>query len=43
LRSWWQGWSGLLSQVAAAEDGKLEPDVRIGLREELKVCRKGLT
>ncbi|KAG2493978.1 hypothetical protein HYH03_007905 [Edaphochlamys debaryana] len=31
-----QGWSGLLAEVAAAEDGRLEPDVRLGLREELK-------
>lgn len=32
-----QGWGGLLTEVAAAEDGRLEPDVRLGLREELKV------
>lgn len=34
-----QGWGGLLTEVAAAEDGRLEPDVRLGLREEIKVGR----
>ncbi|GFR48253.1 hypothetical protein Agub_g10118 [Astrephomene gubernaculifera] len=37
-----QGWSGLLSEVAAAEDGRLEPDVRLGLREELKTREDAL-
>ncbi|GIL55591.1 hypothetical protein Vafri_11142, partial [Volvox africanus] len=31
-----QGWSGLLAEVVVSEDGRLEPDVRLGLREELK-------
>ncbi|KAG2430780.1 hypothetical protein HYH02_013619 [Chlamydomonas schloesseri] len=37
-----QGWHGLLAEVAAAEDGRLEPDVRLGLREELKTREDAL-
>ncbi|KAG2425385.1 hypothetical protein HXX76_013799 [Chlamydomonas incerta] len=37
-----QGWHGLLAEVAAAEDGRLEPDVRLGLREELKTREDSL-
>ncbi|GLC43565.1 hypothetical protein PLESTM_001487100 [Pleodorina starrii] len=37
-----QGWSGILTQVVAAEDGRLEPDVRLGLREELKTREEAL-
>ena len=37
-RSLLEGWSGLLAEAAATEGGApLEPDVRLGLREELKV------
>ncbi|KXZ55046.1 hypothetical protein GPECTOR_3g205 [Gonium pectorale] len=37
-----QGWNGLLTEVAAAEDGRLEPDIRLGLREELKTREDAL-